>query len=279
MSVVPLCTVRGCGAPLERGERVWRCPGGHAFDVARSGYVNLLQPGDTRSRAAGDAREAVLARDRLEARGLAEPLLRAVEDAVRALAPPAAAAVLDVGACTGRLVDRVAGACGLAGWALDLSVFAADLGARRRPGLSWVVANADRRLPFADGAFRVLVSSAGPKNPAEFRRVLAPGGALLCVVPAPDDLIELRAALLGEGRPLERSGPAIERFGEHFACAGRTLARFRARLDRASLEDVLAAAYRGARRGERERLERLDALEVTLAAEVLELRPRATGSG
>ena len=28
-----------CGAPLEREERVYRCPGGHSYDIAKEGYT------------------------------------------------------------------------------------------------------------------------------------------------------------------------------------------------------------------------------------------------
>ena len=42
MIPLPLaCTVRGCGQPLTREPRRFVCPGGHAFDIARSGYLNL----------------------------------------------------------------------------------------------------------------------------------------------------------------------------------------------------------------------------------------------
>lgn len=269
-----LCTVRGCGEELARGPRAWRCPRGHSFDVAREGYVNLLQPGDRRSRAAGDSRAAVSARWRLEERGVGVELAAAIEERVRALAPRAGAPALDVGAGTGLVLERLAASCGLDGWALELSAAAAELGARRRPGLSWVVANADRALPFADATFPLVVSCAGPKNPAEMRRVLAPGGALLVAVPAPDDLIELRAILAGEGRRTDRAERALTHFGEHFACADRALVTTRRWLRRDEIDDVLATTYRGARRSERERLGDLEALEMTFAAEILHLVPR-----
>ena len=37
------------------------CPRGHSFDVARSGYINLLQPQERRSRNPGDSADAVAA--------------------------------------------------------------------------------------------------------------------------------------------------------------------------------------------------------------------------
>ena len=33
-----------CGAPLDRGDRAYRCPAGHSYDIAREGYTYLLPP-------------------------------------------------------------------------------------------------------------------------------------------------------------------------------------------------------------------------------------------
>jgi 23S rRNA (guanine745-N1)-methyltransferase len=263
-----VCTVRGCEQELERCPRTWRCARGHAFDVGRGGHVNLLQPQDSRSRAPGDSRAAVLGREKLEERGLAEALHAALERHVVSLALPSGAA-LDVGAGTGRLLQRLVLSCGLEGW--DLSSAAVERGSRRHPALSWVIANADRRLPFAAGSFDLVLSCAGPRNPREFRRVLSARGALLVVVPAPDDLIELRAAALGEGRVVDRSGPALAALAPHFELRERFEARAQLTLERGALEDLLCATYRGARHAERERLADLEQLEVTLASEVLHL--------
>jgi len=73
-----ICPVRDCGEPLERRGRSLVCPRGHSFDLARSGYANLLQPQDRRSKRPGDAPEAVEARRRLLDAGYGEPLLRAI---------------------------------------------------------------------------------------------------------------------------------------------------------------------------------------------------------
>ena len=37
-----ICPV--CGVPLRREEKICRCENRHCFDLARSGYVNLLPP-------------------------------------------------------------------------------------------------------------------------------------------------------------------------------------------------------------------------------------------
>src|ERR1043166_2163641 len=62
--VTLLCTVRDCRAPLVREATRVVCGRGHSFDVARSGYINLLQPQDRRAKNPGDSAEVVAARRR-----------------------------------------------------------------------------------------------------------------------------------------------------------------------------------------------------------------------
>jgi 23S rRNA (guanine745-N1)-methyltransferase len=110
-------------------------------------------------------------------------------------------------------------------------------------------------------------------NPAEFRRVLRPGGRLLLALPAADDLIELRAAVLGEGREIERAERALRELEGRFRLLSRMRVAEQALLTHSEIEDALLATYRGARMRERERLEGLHGLDVTLSADVLELAP------
>src|SRR5438105_4413265 len=75
-----LCAVRGCQMALVREEQRLLCPRGHSFDIARSGYINLLQPQERRSKNPGDTVAAVRARRRLHDRGVTEPLLNAIAE-------------------------------------------------------------------------------------------------------------------------------------------------------------------------------------------------------
>src|SRR5258708_5215108 len=79
-----ICPVRDCRMALAREERRVLCQRGHSFDIARSGYVNLLQPQDRRSRQPGDTVAAVAARRRLHDRGATAPLLEAIGDILAA---------------------------------------------------------------------------------------------------------------------------------------------------------------------------------------------------
>ncbi len=277
------CTVRGCGGELSAdapGERVWTCARGHAFDLARSGYANLLQPGDRRSLAAGDSREAVEARARLDERNFDAALHKAVEDVVRAaleragVVPGARPALLEVGAGGGALLARLAARLELEGWAVELSTPAVQRGSRRHPDLGWIVANADRRLPFAAATFDAVLSSRAPRNPAEFWRVSKPGAPLILVVPAADDLAELREAVLGNPGVRTPATGALAACEAFYACREQRRVSTRHKLGRAELADLLAATYRGARFAQRRRLDALEALLVTSASEILLLERR-----
>jgi 23S rRNA (guanine745-N1)-methyltransferase len=272
--VTLLCPVRGCGEALSRGERLYVCPRGHSFDVARTGYVNLLQPQDRKSPHAGDSREAVAARQRFLAAGHEAPFVRALLATVASLALPARPAVLDVGCGTGFHLGELAVALGAEAHGVDLSVPAIELAAKGHPEATFVVANADRFLPYASGSFDLALSLTSRRHGPELRRVLADRGALLVAVPGPDDLAELRQAVLGETILRDRGETTAEALAESFTLTSRSTVRFRAELDAEAVRDVLAATYRGARERERERAAGLGSLAVTLSRELLVLRPR-----
>jgi SAM-dependent methyltransferase len=135
------------------------------------------------------------------------------------------------------------------------------------------VANADRSLPYATGAFDLVLSIDARLNPAEMRRVLKAGGRLLVAVPAADDLAELRQAVLGEPLLKERLESAIARLAGGFALEGRRTVRGAARLGPDEIRDALAATYRGGRQSRRERSAAIPELEVTLSHELASFRP------
>ncbi|HEX9405685.1 MAG TPA: methyltransferase domain-containing protein [Thermoanaerobaculia bacterium] len=237
-----LCTVRSCHLPLAREERRVVCPRGHSFDIARGGYINLLQPQERRSREPGDSAGAVAARRRFLDRGHAKPLLEAIRAMV---APhPALRATLSPGRGQGEGIILDAG-CGDGyylgsigrGSGIDISTTAIDLAARRYPQCEWIVGNADRFIPYADASFDLILSITGRMNAAEFRRVGR--GDLLIAVSAPDDLIELRGS-----RGRDRVPRTIETFSDSFELVKRERATTIAELSADDARDILQATYR-----------------------------------
>jgi 23S rRNA (guanine745-N1)-methyltransferase len=278
--VTLLCPVRNCGETLSREGRSYACLRGHSFDVARSGYLNLLQPQDRKSPNAGDSRESVAARGRFLAAGYETPFVQTLLATITRLGLPASsegvggAAVLDVGCGTGFYLGAVAAALGAEAHGTDLSVPAIELAAKGHPETLFVVANADRFLPYAPGSFDLALSLTARRHGPELRRVLAEDGFLLVAVPGPDDLVELRTAVLGQTVLRDRGETTAEALAAEFTLVERQTVRWSADLDAGAVRDVLAATYRGARERERERSAALGGLTVTLSREILVFRPR-----
>jgi 23S rRNA (guanine745-N1)-methyltransferase len=266
-----------------------RCAAGHAFDRAREGYWNLLQPQDRRSLRAGDADTAVEARRRFLERGWADALVRDVGEVARIERLPRGAIVADVGCGEGTFARRLFGGGDVAGTetparseglgteeraavelcGIDLSATAVRLAARAWPGATWVVANADRFVPFVDRSVHLALSLFGRRPTAELARVLHEDGVLVVAVPAADDLVELREAVLGSGELRDRVPDVVAELAPAFRLEERRTSRVRASLDRQAIEDAMAMTYRGQRASERGRLGEIGELEVTLSAEVL----------
>ena len=230
-----VCPVRDCRLPLMRNGGRLLCERGHSFDVARSGYINLLQPQDRRSNQPGDTVAAVRARRRLHDRGVTAPLLAALAEV---LCASPADVVLDAGCGDGFYLGSLAAAAGFSAHGVDISVPAIEAAARRYPDCEWIVANADRFVPYADRSFSIVMSITARMNSTEFRRALQDDGRLLIALPAPDDLIELR----GSGH--DRTDRTIQTFADGFALVDRRRATTTADLDATAVEDVLLSIYR-----------------------------------
>jgi SAM-dependent methyltransferase len=179
-----------CGGDLARAEGALRCAGGHSFDIARQGYVNLL-PGGAHTGTA-DTKEMVAARTEFLARGHFAPLDAALADVVAEAVAGVGGCIADVGAGTGehlvavleRLPERI-------GLALDVSKHAARRAAKAHPRIGVVVCDAWGVLPVRDGVVAAVMSMFAPRNAAEFARILAPGGALVVVTPTDRHLAEI----------------------------------------------------------------------------------------
>jgi len=263
-SVVPACSVRGCGQPLlaTPDRRSWRCPRAHSFDLARSGYLNLLQPNERRSRAPGDSEETVAARRRWMKSGRSAPLIEAVRERALRLGLGPDSAVLDVGCGEGTLLGSLQMEFGFEAFGVDISQPAIDAAARRWTDCGWIVANADIALPFVAESFDLVLSITARRHPQEFARVLKTGGHVLYAVPAEDDQVELRERLHGEAYRVDRLPALVEamsgfELGESAGC------RWQNTLNRESYEDLLSTAYRGARDSQRLRLERSASMVIT----------------
>src|SRR5712675_85697 len=130
-----LCSVRDCHMALVREERRLVCERGHSFDVARSGYINLLQPQERRSNQPGDTATAVAARRRLHDHGVTRPLLDAIAEII---ATSPSDIVLEAGCGEGFYLGSLARQTGFSAHGVDISVPAIQAAARLYSECEWI---------------------------------------------------------------------------------------------------------------------------------------------
>ena len=193
-----------CGAPLDRDERVCRCPGGHSYDIAREGYTYLLPPNQKHSAAPGDDRGMAAARRDFLSKGYYAPLLNTLCCQILVLSGDSPV-IWDVGCGEGYYTAGIYQALTGAGRSprmagTDISKSILRYAARRERGIEWAVASS-YHLPAADASADVLLDCFSPLALEEFRRVLKPDGYFLYVVPGPDHLWELKQILYDRPYP------------------------------------------------------------------------------
>ncbi|TRX48109.1 methyltransferase domain-containing protein [Corynebacterium guaraldiae] len=179
---------------------------GHSYDVAKQGYVTLAAGAGLKHQ--GDDAAMVTARETYLAMGHFAPFVEAVTGAVQdslesqdaaqqaGLNEDTAPSLLEVGAGTGyylaHTLDSIEGARGVG---LDISTHAAKHLAKSHERVGAVVADVWERLPLKDDSIHAISVVFAPRNPAEFQRVLAPGGEVIVLTPQSGHLDELREPL------------------------------------------------------------------------------------
>ncbi len=170
-----------CGQAFVELDKPLRCPEGHSFDVARQGYVNLLPVQHKKSKAPGDSKEMVDARQCFLDSGVYLPIAQMLLRTVDSLLPNGDVTLLDAGCGEGYYLNYLAAhlnneSASLIG--VDISKPAIVAAARRNKAITWIVGS-NKQLPVVPASLDVIICMFGYPMYEAFAKVLKPGGKVL----------------------------------------------------------------------------------------------------
>ena len=192
---VYMCPV--CGQGLARQETRYVCEGGHSFDIAREGYVNLLLAQQKKTAEPGDSPAMIRSRRAFLAQGHYDPVAATLSRILCDTAPRPNQ-ILDAGCGEGFYLWKLSAslqeqglrdACGL--WGCDIAKAGIRAAARRDQTSNLAVASS-YRLPFLPQSLDAVLCVFAPVAAQEYRRILRGDGRLLVVGPGPRHLDGLR---------------------------------------------------------------------------------------
>lgn len=185
--------------PLSLVERSLKCDQGHTFDLAKSGYVNLLPVQNKRSKDPGDSKEMVASRQAFLSQQHYFPIVSAILSSWPECHLYDGVRILDAGCGEGYYLDEIGKALmvqetSVERTGLDISKWAIAAASKRDKSVSWLVGS-NASLPVPNSRFDAVLCLFGFPVFSEFSRVLSDDGLLLLVESGPDHLIELRRIL------------------------------------------------------------------------------------
>lgn len=195
-----------CKEVLEKNEKSYRCKNGHTYDIAKSGYINLLLDNQKHSKNPGDDKDMVISRKKfLEKdyyKGISdnvnETIFKFIEDLKREVS------ILDIGCGEGYYTDNIKKFLddkkiknNIIG--IDISKEAVISASKKNKKIDWVVASASN-LPIEDESLDFIICMFAKIIPEEKMRTLKKGGHLIIVSTGENHLEEMKKVVYKEVR-------------------------------------------------------------------------------
>lgn len=208
-----MCPV--CGGKLADTGKSYVCEKGHSFDIARSGYVNLLLSKHVGKTMHGDNRLMVQARKNFLDKGYYSRLRDALCETVSRYSG-GKGVILDAGCGEGYYTESIAEAVPQAEvYGVDISKIAVEYAAKRCKNARFAAASVFH-IPAESDSYDMLVTLFAPYCGEEFRRVLKNGGIMIMAIPSENHLWEMKQAIYdtpykNEVKPYDLEGFALMR--------------------------------------------------------------------
>ncbi|MFD2229762.1 putative RNA methyltransferase [Alkalimarinus sediminis] len=279
-----ICPV--CSLSLTRANKQFICDNNHQFDVAKQGYVNLLQPQHKKSKQPGDSPEMVEARYRFLDKGyygaISDQLNQLLlQDLSAKITTNPCYRVTDAGSGEGYYTQRLehfltshapstesnpsAQKIEIIGF--DIAQKAVKASCRRSKSIQWVTATSSH-IPVADHSQDAVLSLFSRIVPEEFSRILKQDGVLYVASTGPNHLIELRRQLYQDVKQVAYN-PTSTLAGSFIPLDQHLSSHIHYQVDidnTQAINDLLLMTphYWRATEDAKESLQRLDSLSVTI---------------
>lgn len=194
-----ICPV--CGGKLKKAQKCYYCGKKHSFDIAKSGYINLLLSNHMNVKNPGDSKEMVAARRSFLDGGYYKPLCDGICSAALKSVNSEFPVILDTGCGEGYYTSAVYSALENSGkspcvFGIDISKNALAAAEKRLPDKPLLYAVSSLfRLPLADKSCDLLLNVFAPFCREEFLRVMKKDARLIMVIPSTHHLWGLKKAI------------------------------------------------------------------------------------
>lgn len=178
-----------CKLDLQKFNNTYKCSNNHSFDLASSGYANLILANKKRSNNSGDNKIQVNARKEFLNKGHYNFLL---EEIVKELKDFNNINILDIGCGEGYYTNKLKQHNSTFNiYGLDISKEAIKKASKLNNQINWLVASSSN-IPIKDSAIDVIIQNFAPHNIDEYKRVLKEHGFLITITPAKKHLYQLK---------------------------------------------------------------------------------------
>ncbi len=178
-----------CKGKLHKEEKVYACDARHSFDIAKSGYCNLLL--DNR-KSTGDDRDMIRSRTAFLLEGHYAPLKERI---IEILSQLFVHTLVDAGCGEGYYTNDIKRRIpSMDVWGFDLSKSAVAAASKQKSGVHYFVASVSD-LPLKCACTDAVLSIFAPVYEEENYRILKPAGYFLKVEPGPQHLLDLKKVL------------------------------------------------------------------------------------
>lgn len=190
-----ICPV--CGEKLDISGKSYICPNRHTFDMAKSGYVNLL-PTNNSGSVHGDNKMMLRARREFLEKGYYKPFCDVVCKVVSKYCCENSV-ILDAGCGEGYYTTAVKAIFDKSNiavemYGIDISKDAVDMAAKRKSGVNFAAASVFH-IPAMTNSCDLLLTMFAPYCGEEYGRVLKNDGIMVMAIPSENHLWELKSKI------------------------------------------------------------------------------------